>query len=248
MADFSGKTVLITGGTRGIGRACAAVFAREGARVAICGRSDEAAQAAARDLAAETGGEVRGFGCDIANEDAVSAMVKAVNESFGPVYVLVNNAGITRDGLLMRMKSEDWSAVVDTNLTGAFNCCRAVTRDMIKQRAGRIINISSIIGLRGQGGQTNYAAAKAGLIGFTKALAQEVASRNITVNVVAPGYIDTDMTAVFTDDIKKELLEKIPLKRVGTSEDIAAAVRFLASDGASYITGAVLQVDGGLAM
>jgi 3-oxoacyl-[acyl-carrier protein] reductase len=248
MSEFSGKTVLITGGTRGIGRACAVAFAREGARVAICGRNDETARKAAQEIAAESSGEVHGFGCDIADAAAVNAMVKSVNESFGPIYVLINNAGITRDGLLMRMKSEDWSAVVDTNLTGAFNCCRAVTRDMIKQRTGRIINVSSIIGLRGQGGQTNYAAAKAGLIGFTKALAQEVASRNITVNVIAPGYIDTDMTAVITDQIRKELLEKIPLKRVGTGDDIAAAARFLASAGASYITGAVLQVDGGLAM
>lgn len=248
MSEFSGKTVLITGGTRGIGRACAVTFAKDGARVAICGRNDEAAQKAAREIAAETNGDVRGFGCDIADAPAVDTMVKAVSDAFGPIYVLVNNAGITRDGLLMRMKSEDWSAVVDTNLTGAFNCCRAVTRDMLKQRAGRIINVSSIIGLRGQGGQTNYAAAKAGLIGFTKALAQELASRSITVNVIAPGYIDTDMTAVFSEDIRKELIEKIPLKRVGTSQDIAAATRFLASDDASYITGAVLQVDGGLAM
>jgi 3-oxoacyl-[acyl-carrier protein] reductase len=175
-------------------------------------------------------------------------MVKSVTAQFGPVYVLVNNAGITRDNLLMRMKPEDWSTVIDTNLTGAFNCCRAVARDMVKQRAGRIINISSIIGIRGQGGQANYAAAKAGLIGFSKALAQELASRNITVNVVAPGYIDTDMTAVLGDEIKNVLLEKIPLRRQGTGEDIAAAVRYLASDGASYVTGAVLQVDGGLAM
>ncbi|NUM52445.1 MAG: 3-oxoacyl-[acyl-carrier-protein] reductase [Candidatus Hydrogenedentes bacterium] len=248
MSEFSGKTVLITGGTRGIGRACAVAFATEGARVAICGRNDESAQKAAGEIAAEANGEVRGFGCDIADASAVDAMVKAVSEAFGPIYVLVNNAGITRDGLLMRMKSEDWSAVVDTNLTGAFNCCRAVTRDMLKQRAGRIINVSSIIGLRGQGGQTNYAAAKAGLIGFTKALAQELASRNITVNVIAPGYIDTDMTSFITEDIRKELLEKIPLNRVGTGDDIAAAAKFLASNGASYITGAVLQVDGGLAM
>ena len=248
MSEFANKTVLVTGGTRGIGRACAAVFAKEGAKVAICGRNDDAAQKAAAEIAAESGGEVRGFGCNIADAAAVDAMVKAVNEAFGPIYVLVNNAGITRDGLLMRMKSEDWSAVVDTNLTGAFNCCRAVTRDMLKQRAGRIVNVSSIIGLRGQGGQTNYAAAKAGLIGFTKALAQELASRNITVNVIAPGYIDTDMTAVLNDQVRAELLERIPLKRVGCGDDIAAAARFLASDGASYITGAVLQVDGGLAM
>ncbi|MDZ4860053.1 MAG: 3-oxoacyl-[acyl-carrier-protein] reductase [Candidatus Hydrogenedentes bacterium] len=248
MREFSEKTVLITGGTRGIGRACAVMFAREGAKVAICGRNNETATVAAEEIAAEANGDVRGFGCDISDPKAVDSMVKSVNEAFGPVYVLVNNAGITRDGLLMRMKSEDWSAVVDTNLTGAFNVCRAVTRDMLRQRAGRIINISSIIGIRGQGGQTNYAAAKAGLIGFTKALAQELASRGITVNVIAPGYIDTDMTAFITDAIRDELLKKIPLNRVGTGDDIAAATRFLASGGASYITGAVLQVDGGLGM
>lgn len=248
MSEFRERTVLVTGGTRGIGRSIAAAFAREGARVAICGRHTETAESAAREIAAETGGEVRGFGCDVGNGEAVDAMVKAVNTAFGPVYVLVNNAGITRDGLLMRMKSDDWSAVLDTNLTGAFLFCRAVARDMIKQRAGRIINVSSIIGIRGQGGQSNYAAAKAGLIGFTKALAQELAPRNITVNVIAPGYIDTDMTAGFSDDVRKELLERIPLKRVGTGDDIAAAAKFLASEGASYITGSVLQVDGGLAM
>jgi 3-oxoacyl-[acyl-carrier protein] reductase len=248
LSEFKDKTVLITGGTRGIGRACASMFAREGAKVAVCGRTAATAETAAAEIAAETGGTVAGYEADIADGAAVNAMVKSVTAQFGPVYVLVNNAGITRDTLLMRMKPEDWSTVIDTNLTGAFNCCRAVARDMVKQRQGRIINISSIIGIRGQGGQANYAAAKAGLIGFSKALAQELASRNITVNVVAPGYIDTDMTAVLGDEIKNVLLEKIPLHRQGTGEDIAAAVRYLASDGASYVTGAVLQVDGGLAM
>jgi 3-oxoacyl-[acyl-carrier protein] reductase len=248
LSEFTDKTVLITGGTRGIGRACASMFAREGAKVAVCGRTAASAEKAAAAIAAETGGTVTGYEANIADGGAVDAMVKSVTAQFGPVYVLVNNAGITRDNLLMRMKPEDWSTVIDTNLTGAFNCCRAVARDMVKQRAGRIINISSIIGIRGQGGQANYAAAKAGLIGFSKALAQELASRNITVNVVAPGYIDTDMTAVLGDEIKNVLLEKIPLRRQGTGEDIAAAVRYLASDGASYVTGAVLQVDGGLAM
>lgn len=239
---------MITGGTRGIGRACAALFAKEGASVALCGRSLAGAETAAEELRAETGGTVAGYEADIASRDAVNAMVKAVTERFGPVYVLVNNAGITRDTLLMRMKPEDWSTVLDTNLTGAFNCCHAVARDMVKQRQGRIVNISSIIGIRGQGGQTNYAAAKAGLIGFSKSLAQELASRNVTVNVVAPGYIETDMTAVLSDDQKTKLLEMIPLRRQGTGEDIAAAVRYLASEGASYVTGAVLQVDGGLGM
>ena len=248
MSEFTDKTVLITGGTRGIGRACAQAFAREGAKVAVCGRSAASAEKAAAEIAAETGGTVAGYEADIADGDAVNAMLKKVTEQFGPVYVLVNNAGITRDGLLMRMKPQDWSTVIDTNLTGAFHCCRAVARDMVKQRQGRIINISSIIGIRGQGGQTNYAAAKAGLIGFSKSLAQELASRNITVNVVAPGYIETDMTAVLGEDVKNLLLERIPLGRQGTGEDIAAAVRYLASDSASYVTGAVLQVDGGLAM
>lgn len=248
MAEFKDKTVLITGGTRGIGRACAALFAREGANVAMCGRSAASAEQAAAEISAETGGTVAGYEADIGNGDAVDAMVKEVSERFGPVYILVNNAGITRDNLLMRMKPADWSTVIETNLTGAFNCCRAVARDMVKQRQGRIINISSIIGIRGQGGQTNYAAAKAGLIGFSKSLAQELASRNVTVNVIAPGYIETDMTAVLGDDVKTMLLEKIPLRRQGTGEDIAAAVRYLASEGASYVTGAVLQVDGGLAM
>ncbi len=248
MSEFTDKTVLITGGTRGIGRACALTFAREGAAVAVCGRTAATAEETARAIAAETGGQVAGYETDIGNAEAVDELVKKVAERFGPVYVLVNNAGITRDGLLMRMKPADWSTVLDTNLTGAFNCCRAVARGMVKQRQGRIVNISSIIGIRGQGGQTNYAAAKAGLIGFSKSLAQELASRNITVNVVAPGYIETDMTAVLGEDVKKMLLEKIPLRRQGTGDDIAAAVRYLASDGASYVTGAVLQVDGGLAM
>jgi len=248
LGEFSDKTVLITGGTRGIGRACAETFAREGAKVAVCGRSLETAEKAAAEIAAQSGGTVAGYETNIADGDAVNGMLKKVSERFGPVSVLVNNAGITRDNLLIRMKPDDWSAVIETNLTGAFNCCRAVARDMVKQRQGRIINISSIIGIRGQGGQANYAAAKAGLIGFTKALAQELASRNITVNVVAPGYIDTDMTAVLGDDVRNLLLEKIPMRRQGTAEDIAAAVKYLASDGASYVTGAVLQVDGGLAM
>jgi 3-oxoacyl-[acyl-carrier protein] reductase len=248
MAEFDGKVVLVTGGTRGIGRACAKAFAAKGARVAICGRSVEATDTAAQAIAEETGGEVRGFVADVGNSESVNALVKSVEEFFGPVDILVNNAGITRDGLLMRMKDEDWEAVMATNLNGAFYCCRAVTRGMLKKRAGRIINLSSIIGLRGQAGQSNYAAAKGGAIAFTKALAQELASRNVTVNAVAPGYIDTDMTSQLSDEQRAAVIDKVPLKRSGKAEEVAEAVCFLASDAAGYITGSVLTIDGGLSM
>jgi 3-oxoacyl-[acyl-carrier protein] reductase len=248
MEQFEGKVALITGGTRGIGRACAKSFAESGAVVAICGRAEERAHDAASELAGETGGTVRGYGADMGDAGAVDGLVKRVTEDLGPVAILVNNAGITRDGLVMRMKDDDWSAVLRTNLDGVFYSCRAVSRAMLKQRHGRIINISSIIGLHGQAGQCNYAAAKAGLIGFSKSLAQELATRNVTVNVVAPGYIETDMTAGFTEDMKGEILKRIPVGRVGGPDEIAGVVRFLAGDGASYITGAVIPVDGGLGM
>ena len=248
MSEFGGKSVLVTGGTRGIGRAIARTFASEGAQVAICGRDSDRAVAAAAELADETGGAIHGFQADIARQGDIDALVIAAAKACGPIQILVNNAGITKDGLLMRMKNEQWDEVIQTNLTGTFYACRAVSRDMIKARWGRIINLSSIVGLRGQGGQTNYAAAKAGIIGFTKALAQEVASRNITANIVAPGYVDTDMTAGFNEEARKKLLETVPAGRVGTADDVAAAVRFLASDGAAYVTGHVLCVDGGLGM
>lgn len=248
MSETVTRTALVTGGTRGIGRACAAALASAGVHVALCGRNAETAAIAAQELVAGTGGMVRGFGCDVADGAAVSTLVQQINETMGPIGILVNNAGITRDGLLMCMKEEDWDAVLATNLKGAYSCCRAVARDMVKNRWGRIINISSIIGLRGQAGQTNYAAAKAGLIGFTKALARELASRNITVNVVAPGYIDTDMTAVFTEEMRRNILDRIPLGRAGAPEEVAAVVRFLAGADAGYITGAVIRVDGGIAM
>ncbi len=248
MAEFDGKVVLVTGGTRGIGRACAKAFAAQGARVAICGRSAEAADAAAQAIAGESGGEVRGFVADVGNPESVAALIRSIEEFLGPIDILVNNAGITRDGLLMRMKDEDWDAVIATNLSGAFYCCRAVARAMLKKRAGRIINLSSIIGLRGQAGQANYAAAKGGVIAFTKALAQELASRNVTVNAVAPGYIDTDMTGQLTDEQRTAVIDKVPLKRSGTADEVAAAVCFLASDAAGYITGSVLTIDGGLSM
>lgn len=248
MSEFTNKVVLVTGGTRGIGRAIAHAFAAQGATVAICGRDEEKAKASAADIASDSGGDVAGFGADIGSAEAVDGLIKAVNAKLGPIQILVNNAGITKDGLLMRMKDEAWNDVLQTNLNASFYTCRAVCRDMIKARAGRIVNLSSIVGLRGQGGQTNYAAAKAGIIGFTKALAQEVASRGITANVVAPGYIDTDMTAGFNEEARKKLLDTIPAGRVGTPADVAAAVLFLASDAASYITGHVLCVDGGLGM
>lgn len=216
--------------------------------MAICGRDESATQAAAKELAEESGGTVAGYKADISNVDDVAAMVAAVADALGPVSILVNNAGITRDGLLMRMKDDAWREVLDTNLTGTFHCCRAVCRGMVKARYGRIVNISSIVGIRGQGGQTNYSAAKAGIIGFTKALAQELAPRNVTANVVAPGYIDTDMTGDFSDDVREKLLAAIPAGRQGTPEDVANAVVFLASEDAGYITGHVLSVDGGLGM
>ncbi len=248
MSEWSGRTVLVTGGTRGIGHACAAAFANAGAQVALCGRTRETAEQAADALGKASGATVQGFACDMADRNAVDTLVKSVEEQFGPVYALVNNAGITRDGLILRMKDEDWDAVIAANLSGAFYCCRAAARAMLKQRTGRIINISSIIGLHGQAGQSNYAAAKAGLIGFTKSLAQEFAPRNVTANIVAPGYIETDMTSEFSDVQREAILGRVPMKRAGTSEDVAQAVMFLASDAAAYITGHTLTVDGGLAM
>ncbi len=248
MAQFDGKVVLITGGTRGIGRACAERFASEGASVALCGRNESAAKDAAEEIATVSGGSVRGYRTDIANSDEVDALIGSVQDELGGLHILVNNAGVTKDGLLMRMKNDDWETVLNTNLNGAFYCCRAAVRGMIRQRYGRIVNLSSIVGVRGQGGQSNYAAAKAGIIGFTKALAQEVASRFITANVIAPGYIETDMTAALGDKVLEEMLKRIPAGRAGSAGEVAAAVSFLASDEAAYITGHVLNIDGGLGM
>lgn len=248
MSEWSGRTVLITGGTRGIGRACVAAFAKAGAQVALCGRTKETAEEAAGIVAEATGAVVNGWACDMADRKAVDALVKGVEETYGPVHTLVNNAGITRDGLILRMKDEDWDAVLTANLSGAFYCCRAVARGMLKQRTGRIINVSSIVGIHGQAGQSNYAAAKAGLIGFTKSLAQEFAPRNVTANVVAPGYIDTDMTSELSETQREAILGRIPMKRQGSSDEVAQTILFLASDAAAYVTGHTLTVDGGLAM
>ena len=244
MSDFADKIVLVTGGTRGIGRACVELFAREGAKVAMCGRNAEHTA----DVAQQIGGDVHGYGCHMSNSEEVNALVAAVTKDLGPVQILINNAGITQDGLLMRMKDEEWANVLDTNLSGMFYACRAAARGMLRQRYGRIINMSSIIGIHGQAGQTNYAASKAGIIGFSKAYAREVASRNITVNVVAPGYIKTDMTAALGDDTMKAVLDEVPMLRPGKPEEIATVAAFLASPAADYITGAVLNVDGGLGM
>ncbi|MFM1919279.1 MAG: hypothetical protein RLZZ303_913 [Candidatus Hydrogenedentota bacterium] len=244
MSRFEGRLALITGGTRGIGRACAERFSREGATVVICGRDTAATQR----VAAELGPEVHGYGCDVSDPAAVNALIETVTAAHGVPYILVNNAGITRDGLLMRMKDADWNDVIQANLNSVFHLCRSTARGMLGARAGRIINLTSVVGIHGQGGQTNYAAAKAGIIGFTKAYAQEVAPRGITVNAVAPGLIETDMTSSLSEKQRELALERIPLKRTGTAADVAGVVSFLASDDAAYITGEVISVDGGLGM
>ena len=242
--DLSGRVALVTGSTRGIGRAIATACSEAGARVAVVGRDLGAAQG----VAGEIGGEARGFACDIADIAAVNKLVADVEAAFGSLDILVNNAGLTRDNIIPRLKDEDWQVVVDTNLRGAFATIRAATRGMMKRRWGRIINIASVVGLIGNKGQANYAASKAGLIGLTKSVAKEFASRNVLANVVAPGFIETDMTAKMTPEAREALSKQIPLERLGTAQDIAGMVAFLASEHASYITGQVFVVDGGMVM
>jgi 3-oxoacyl-[acyl-carrier protein] reductase len=244
MARFSGKVALITGGARGIGRATAQAFAAEGARVIVADVDADAAEATARAL----GGGAIGLGIDVADPQSVKTVVATALSRAERIDVLVNNAGITRDQLMLRMKRDDWDQVLATNLTPAFVCSQAVLKPMLKQRQGRIINISSVVGQTGNAGQANYAASKAGVIGFSKALARELASRAITVNVVAPGLIETDMTKAMTEKAQVDWASQIPLGRLGTTADVAAAVCFLASDEASYITGQVLAVNGGMYM
>jgi 3-oxoacyl-[acyl-carrier protein] reductase len=242
--DLSGRTALVTGSTRGIGRAIAETLAGAGARVAVVGRDAGRAEEAANAI----GQGAVGFACDVADPASVTALVESVEKAFGQIDILVNNAGLTRDNILFRIKDDDWDAVLDANLRGAFVAIRAASRGMMKRRWGRIINIASVVGIIGNKGQANYAASKAGLIGLTKSVAKELASRNILINAVAPGFIETDMTAAMTPEARETLSGQIPLERLGTPNDVAATVAFLASDLASYITGQVLVVDGGLVM
>ena len=245
---LANKTALVTGASRGIGRATAIELAKAGAKVAVNYAGN---RAAAEEVVAQiqaAGGQAFMVQADVGDAAAVDAMVKSVVEQFGSSDILVNNAGITRDNLIMRMKEEDWDAVIHTNLKGIFNCTKVVTKLMMKQRYGRIVNMTSVVGVMGNAGQSNYAAAKAGVIGFTKSMAKELASRNITVNAVAPGYISTDMTADLPDQAKADLQSQIPLQRLGNPADVASAVLFLVSPGADYITGQTLHVDGGMVM
>lgn len=245
---LDGKVALVTGASRGIGRAIALRLAEEGAKVAINYAGNTARAEEVRKEIEGRGGEALLVQADISDSKAVETMVSQVAERFGQIDILVNNAGITRDGLLMRMKEEDFDAVIDTNLRGVFYCTKAVSKLMMKKRSGRIVNMASVVGLTGNAGQTNYAAAKAGVVGFSKSAARELASRGITVNAVAPGFIDTDMTAAMTDKAREATLANIPLKRMGRPEDVANAVLFLVSDQAAYITGQVVNVDGGMVM
>ena len=242
--DLTGRVALVTGSTRGIGRAIAASLVECGARVAVTGRDKNTADR----VASELGAGARGFACDVADTSAVTRLVSEVEAAFGSLDILVNNAGLTRDNVVMRLKDDDWNAVIDANLRGPFAAIRAASRGMMKRRWGRIINISSVVGLIGNKGQANYAASKAGLIGLTKAVAKELASRNILVNAIAPGFIETEMTEAMTPEARNGLVGMIPLERLGKPADVAAAVAFLASDHAAYITGQVIVVDGGMVM
>jgi len=241
------KVALVTGASRGIGRAIALACAKEGARVALLATTSDRLEEVAKEIV-KIGGTALCLQADVNKEDEVKRAMETVLDKLKCIDILVNNAGVTRDNLLVRMNEEEWDTVLNTNLKGAFYCTKAVSRSMLKQRKGRIINISSVIGLSGNAGQTNYAASKAGLIGFTKACAKELASRQITVNAIAPGFIETDMTQGISEEVRKALLEGIPQKRLGFPEEVAHLAVFLASDEAGYITGEVIRVDGGMAM
>lgn len=241
------RTAFVTGASRGIGKACAQALAASGFRVIVAARTLERCEEVAAGIRA-AGHDATAVAIDLSSKDSILQSIGQVIKDVGPIHVLVNNAGVTKDGLALRMKTEDWQTVIDTNLSGSFFATQAVMQGMMKERWGRIINITSVVGQIGNAGQANYVAAKAGLIGLTKSLARELSSRNITVNAVAPGFIATDMTAVLSDELKQKMLGNIPLSRFGAPEDIAAAVSFLASDAAGYITGHVLDVNGGLSM
>jgi 3-oxoacyl-[acyl-carrier protein] reductase len=244
MSDLNGQVALVTGASRGIGAAIAASLAAAGATVVGTATSDSGAEK----ISGTLGTSGRGAVLDVSSDDSVQALISDIQANEGPPTIVVNNAGITKDNLLLRMKAEEWDSVLSTNLSGVFRVCKATIRGMMKARGGRIINISSVIGLMGNPGQANYAAAKAGIIGFSKSLAREVGSRNITVNVVAPGFIDTDMTRVLAEEQRAAMLGQVPLGRLGAPEDIANAVTFLASDAAAYVTGETLHVNGGMLM
>ena len=246
--SLQGKCALVTGGSRGIGRAVCLELARQGARVAVNYAGNAAAAQETVEACRALGAEAFAIQADVAGAAESEAMVKEVLARFGRLDILVNNAGVTRDGLMLTMKEADWDAVLDTNLKGAFHCMKAVYRPMMKQKYGRIVNLSSIVGLRGNAGQANYAASKAGLIGLTKSLAKELAARNVTVNAVAPGFIETDMTAALPEKAREALLASIPMGRLGQAEDVARAVAFFAGDDSAYVTGQVLCVDGGMAV
>lgn len=246
MKRFENKIVLVTGAGRGIGASIARRFASEGAEVIVnYSGNDEAAQKTVDEIKA-TGGQSQKYKCSVNDSESVKVMIDEIIKEFGRIDILVNNAGITKDGLMLRMTDEDFDRVIDVNLKGTFNCTKYVSKYMLKQKSGKIINISSVVGLSGNAGQVNYSASKAGIIGITKSAAKELSSRGITVNAVAPGYVDTDMTKVLSDNIRNEILKNIPLQRMGNVEDISNCVAFLASEDASYITGQVISVDGGM--
>ena len=246
MKRFENKIVLVTGAGRGIGASIAKRFASEGAEVIVnYSGNDEAAQKTVDEITA-TGGQAQKYKCSVNDSESVKVMIDEIIKKFGRIDILVNNAGITKDGLMLRMTDEDFDRVIDVNLKGTFNCTKYVSKYMLKQKSGKIINISSVVGLSGNAGQVNYSASKAGIIGITKSAAKELSSRGITVNAVAPGYVDTDITKVLSDNIRNEILKNIPLQRMGNVEDISNCVAFLASEDASYITGQVISVDGGM--
>ena len=247
MSRFEGKTALITGGARGIGKVIAERFAAEGARLALCDVDMGQVSETAREFT-NKGYAASAYEMNVADEESVKGAVKAVMDDAGQIDILINNAGITRDGLMLRMKRADWDSVIAVNLTGTFLVTQAVVRHMVKARFGRIINIASVVGLIGNAGQVNYSASKAGIIGMTKTMAKEYAARGVTVNAIAPGYIETEMTAILTDEARQAFLKAVPLNRPGSPDDVASATIFLASDDASYMTGQVLSVDGGMYM
>jgi 3-oxoacyl-[acyl-carrier protein] reductase len=247
MTKLQDKIALVTGGSRGIGKAIALRLATEGAKVVVSATTKAGADKTAGEIR-QNGGQAAGFEANITDAKQVEALIKSTVDQFGALHILVNNAGTTRDNLVMRLSDEDWNAVIATNLTGTFNCIRAASKIMMKQRSGKIINITSVVALMGNKGQANYCAAKAGIIGLTKSVARELASRNVQINAVAPGFITTDLTAVLPETAKTAMLQSIPLERMGAPEDVASVVAFLASSDSDYITGQVLNVDGGMVM